>query len=298
MYIFRRMALLLALLVAFSAMPALAEGADEELSCGRAMEMLLAAADDYNPDASAESLLAGFPGGAPEQSAPLTRAQALILLDRAFGGLPAPVGDAARVLDTEAAFSDIPAWAADALSPVLASGILSMTADGLFKPDEAITAAELERLICRAYALLGGNLKDDFYASVNRDWLAASTLSAGLSINGPFYGLTLTVNEQVAELIQQIAAGDPEPGTPEAKIKALYDCVTDREGRAGGGHFADPPLSGRHRRRSDAGRAGRSGRADAARNGRGGAAGLWRDCRSYRFHAAHRVLFRDVAHAG
>lgn len=232
MYIFKRIAaLLLTLCMVLTALPALGESDAAALSCGDAVDMLLAAADDYNPDASADTLLADFPGGALDTAAPVTRAQALILLDRAFGGLPAPAGDAARMIDDDASFSDIPDWAAEALSPVLTSGILTGNEDGLLRPDKAIAAEELNQLIYRAYALLGGNPKDDFYATVNHDWLTTSTLLAGLSINGPFYGLSLTVNEQVAALIQDIAAGEPEPGTPEAKIKALYDCVTDREGR-------------------------------------------------------------------
>ena len=58
-----------------------------------------------------------------------------------------------------------------------------------------------------------------------------SDIPAGLSINGPFYGLSLTVNEQIAALIREIDAHEQTPGTAEAKIKALYDCVMDAEGR-------------------------------------------------------------------
>ena len=97
MYIFKRIAaLLLTLCMVLTALPALGESDAAALSCGDAVDMLLAAADDYNPDASADTLLADFPGGALDTAAPVTRAQALILLDRAFGGLPAPAGDAFR----------------------------------------------------------------------------------------------------------------------------------------------------------------------------------------------------------
>lgn len=94
-----------------------------------------------------------------------------------------------------------------------------------------MSAEALSTLLRRAYAAKGTNLKDDYYAAVNKSWLDGSDIPAGLSINGPFYGLSLTVNEQIAALIREIDAHEQTPGTAEAKIKALYDCVMDAEGR-------------------------------------------------------------------
>lgn len=78
------------------------------------------------------------------------------------------------------------------LSSVLAAGL----ADG--DANEAMSAEALSTLLRRAYAAKGTNLKDDYYAAVNKSWLDDSDIPAGLSINGPFYGLSLTVNEQIA----------------------------------------------------------------------------------------------------
>lgn len=94
-----------------------------------------------------------------------------------------------------------------------------------------MSAEALSTLLRRAYAAKGTNLRDDYYAAVNKSWLDGSDIPAGLSINGPFYGLSLTVNEQIAALIREIDAHEQTPGTAEAKIKALYDCVMDAEGR-------------------------------------------------------------------
>ena len=94
-----------------------------------------------------------------------------------------------------------------------------------------MSAEALSTLLRRAYAAKGTNLRDDYYAAVNKSWLDGSGIPAGLPINGPFYGLSLTVNEQIAALIREIDAHEQTPGTAEAKIKALYDCVMDAEGR-------------------------------------------------------------------
>ena len=227
-YLKRLVPLLLAAVLVLGAVPA---HAAEALTRGEAAELLLSAAEDYNPGVQRSDILKGYPNGELDLDGPVTRAQALVMLDRAFGGLPEAVGDNARVAIPAEQFTDVPAWASAAISDVLDSGIVAGTGGGRFSPDQPMTESALNTLIRRVYALEGTNLKDDYYAAVNKEWLEGSDLPAGLSINGPFYGLSLTVNDQVAELIRDIDAAPQTPGTAEAKIKALYDCVMDAEGR-------------------------------------------------------------------
>lgn len=213
--------LLLALVLAFGTLPAQAA----ELTRGEAAQTLLSAAQDYNPGVQQSDILKGYPDGSLDSDGALTRAQALLMLTRAFGGFAAPMGDNARTALPAGSLTNVPAWAAEELSSVLAAGI----ADG--DAGETMTGEALEALLRRAYAAKGANLRDDYYAAVNKSWLDGSDIPAGLSINGPFYGLSLTVNDQIAALIRDIDAHEQTPGTAEAKIKALYDCVTDTEGR-------------------------------------------------------------------
>ena len=217
----RFMPLLLALVLALGTLPVQAAA----LTRGEAAQALLSAAQDYNPGVQRSDILKGYPDGSLALDGTLTRAQALVMLTRAFGGFAVPVGDNARMALPTGGLTNVPAWAAEELSSVLAAGL----ADGDAK--EAMSAESLSTLLRRAYAAKGTNLKDDYYAAVNKSWLDGSDIPAGLSINGPFYGLSLTVNEQIAALIREIDAHEQTPGTAEAKIKALYDCVMDAEGR-------------------------------------------------------------------
>ena len=222
--------LLLALALAFL----LAVGCfaqDAVITRGEAAKLLLTAADDYCPDLKTEDILKGYPDGTLEEDGPLTYAQALIMIARAFGGLPVPIGDSARTAAGAQGFADTPAWGREELSRALASGIVTGEADGLMHPGKQLTKQAFQTLLARVYALKGTNLKDDFYAAVNKAWLDRSDIPAGLTLNGPFYGLSLTVTQQVAKLIADIAAKPQTPGTPEAKIKALYDCVMDVDAR-------------------------------------------------------------------
>ena len=226
--------LLLVVALAFS-LAASCFADDTALTRQEAAEMLVQAADDYHRGVKTEDILKGYPDGNLDLRGTLTRAQALVMLDRAFGGLPAPVGDHARTAAGMQGFSDAPVWGGEELSRVLSSGIVAGEADGLLHPDAPVTRENLQTLLSRVYALEGTNRKDDFYETVNKTWLDSSDIPAGLSVNGPFYGLSLTVTEQVAKLISDIAAKPQTPGTPEAKIKALYDSVMDVEAREAAG---------------------------------------------------------------
>lgn len=205
--------------------------AEEGMTRQEVRDTLLAAADDYVPGLTREDILRGDENGELHLDRTVTRAEALVMLERAFGGLPQPVGANARSAFPAEEFNDVPAWAGTELAGVFAAGIVAGTGEGLLSPDRPVTAEELDLLIRRAYALKGSNLKDDFYATVNKSWLDTSTIPTGQAINGPFYGLTYQVNDQVARLITDLASQPQKKDTPEAKIAALYHTVTDLDGR-------------------------------------------------------------------
>ena len=159
--------LLLAVALAFS-LAASCFAVDTALTRQEAAEMLVQAADDYHRGVKTEDILKGYPDGNLDLRGTLTRAQALVMLDRAFGGLPAPVGDHARTAAGMQGFSDAPVWGGEELSRVLSSGIVAGEADGLLHPDAPVTRENLQTLLSRVYALEGTNRKDDFYETVNK----------------------------------------------------------------------------------------------------------------------------------
>ena len=193
--------------------------ADSEIPAarGEVCAALIAAADDYNPGVTAADVMHGDPDGNLRENAPVTRAEALVMLQRAFGGLPAPQGDNARKGYPASNFTDVPAWAKEELADVFAAGIVTGTSSTTFSPDENVTMEQLDKFIHRTYTLFGSNLKDDFYASVNKDWLDSSVIPAGQSSTGTLYEkmydteplnnlLERTVANPVGEDAQRIAA--------------------------------------------------------------------------------------------
>ncbi len=211
--------------------PAALAAEDGSLTRGEAVALLAEAAQDYNPGVTAGDIAKGDETGALHTDRALTRAEALVMLERAFGGLPAPTGANALNAYPAQDFTDVPAWAAAELAGVFDAGIVAGTGEGLLSPAAPVTAAELDTLIRRVYALEGTNLKDDFYAAVNKEWLDTAALPVGQPVNGTLYGLMYKVNDDVAALIQEIVSTDHKQGTGEQKIADLYHNILDWDAR-------------------------------------------------------------------
>lgn len=194
-------------------------------------ERLIIAADDYHPGIAVSDLLKGDETGQLFLNRAVTRLEALLMLERAFGPLPAPAGSNARNAYPVANFNDIPVWAQKELETVWQAGIIAGADGNSLSSAAPVHQNELETLIHRVYTLKGSNLKDDFYATVNKKWLDNATIPDGKMKNGALSGLTFTVTDQIADLIAGIVSEPQQPGTAEARIAALYHSVMDTESR-------------------------------------------------------------------
>ena len=147
---------------------------------GEVASMLQSAADDYNPDVKYSDIIKGYGGdGKLHEDLNINRAEALVMLSRAFGKLPELSGHNARVALKSEDFTDIPDWAAPELKPVLDAGIAAGTVDGIFSPYDDVTKEQMQLFIERAYALFGSNEKDDFYAAINKDTMNSLEIKPG-----------------------------------------------------------------------------------------------------------------------
>lgn len=199
---------------------------------GEAADMLFSAADDYNKDVKRSDIIKGYGGdGELYEDLNINRAEALVMLSRAFGTLPALSGHNARVALKSGDFTDIPDWAEDELGPVLDAGIAAGTADGIFSPYDDVTKEQLKLFIQRAYALFGSNEKDDFYAAVNKDALGRLELKPGRVMSGTLYDLQDDSTEKVSAIIRESIEKGGEKGSKEQKIADFYNNILDRESR-------------------------------------------------------------------
>ena len=116
------LATVLALIFVLSCVPvALAAEPDAPLTRGETVEMLLSAADDYNPGVQKSDIIHGYPDGSLHEEEGVTRLQALLMLERAFGGLPEATGGFATAAYDTSNFTDVPDWEREELAGVLQS---------------------------------------------------------------------------------------------------------------------------------------------------------------------------------
>ncbi len=217
----RWLAAALAAVLAFAlACPVFAADGSQQLTRIQVVETLLTAADDYNPGLQKSDIIQGDGNGLNEDRL-VTRAEAMVMLARALGSLPEPQGDAKRAGYAGVTFEDIPAWAASEIGGLAAAGVLAGDGQGHLNPNSPVTAEQLDLMIRRVWALKASNLKDDYYAAVNKQWLESSQIPAGEAANGAMYEMTAKINAQVQEIIQQAAQNKDAKGS-EQKIGALY----------------------------------------------------------------------------
>ncbi len=198
---------------------------------GEVADMLLNAADDYNPGVQRSDIIKGYGSGELYEDRNVSRAEALVMLSRAFGTLPELTGHNARVAFKNGVFSDIPDWAKAELSPVLDKGIATGTAEEVFSPYDDVTKEQMELFIKRTYALFGTNEKDDFYAAVNKDVLNKLEIKPGRVIAGSLYDLGDKSSAEVNGIIKEVIEKGGKKGSKEQKMADFYNNILDVESR-------------------------------------------------------------------
>lgn len=132
-----------------------AEASQEPLTRGEVVQLLMTAADAYQPNLQKTDIIKGYDDGTLHEDMKATKLEALIMLNRAFGTLPES-SNSSYTLSVDD-FTDIPIWAKSEMEDVLQSGIVEETANGLFYPNETIDAEQMEMYINQVLELFEGN---------------------------------------------------------------------------------------------------------------------------------------------
>ncbi|MCH5212842.1 MAG: S-layer homology domain-containing protein [Oscillospiraceae bacterium] len=206
---------------------------------GEVCEMLLTAADDYNPEVKKTDILKGYDDGELHEERNVTRAEALVMLKRAFGDIPELMGCNKLLAIPVEDFMDVPAWAQEELRDVFEAGIVAGTADGIFSPDDNVTKEQMRLFINRTFRVFGTNIRDDYYGTKNKALLDYIDLPEGYIQFGTMIDDEADYNVQ--KIIEEIAASDPKKGSKEEKIKNLYNNYinTDKRNNDGLGPFKE-----------------------------------------------------------
>ena len=108
----KMVALMVAAVIVLAAVPLTGAAESEDYATrGQVCEMLLEAADDYQPGLQQSDIMKGYEDGTLREDSPVSRVEALVMLRRAFGSFPQLQGNNLRLAIPKQEFTDIPDWA-------------------------------------------------------------------------------------------------------------------------------------------------------------------------------------------
>ncbi len=230
---YRVIALLLIVAFVFSVSPALVWAGETHvyLSRGDVAGIILNAAAHYNPGISKTDIILGYEDGTLREDEPARKIEALVMISRAFGNLPAPWGDNLRRGVFDQHYDDLPLWAVEDVDKLKKAGILYSPEDGKLGANENIEQSQLDQIIKRIWALEGSNLQDDFYAAVNKEWLDSSQIPAGEAQNNTFYQLKDENDQRISAILDTLSQKDWPRGSKEQKLVDFYQSALDMDNR-------------------------------------------------------------------
>ncbi|WP_028594582.1 M13-type metalloendopeptidase [Paenibacillus assamensis] len=198
---------------------------------GEIVNNLLTTADAYQSGLKKDAIIKGNGNGSLKENQPVKKVEALVMLSRAFGELPEPVGNDLRTGTFGVPFTDIPAWAKKDIDKLTKAGVLTGKADGTLGANDTITLAEFHTIIARVWALEGSHVNDDFYEAINKQWLNKSTIPAGEIMGGGFSELQKQNDNKITKIIDDLSGKTFAKGTKEQKLADFYATALDTEAR-------------------------------------------------------------------
>lgn len=226
------LSLLMAIIMALSV--SVAVYADEKsppATRGEIVKTLLIAADAYQSGLNKEAIIQGSKNKDLRENEPAKKVEALVMLSRAFGELPEPVGNDLRSGTFGVEYTDIPTWAKKDIDNLTKAGVLTGNPDGTLGANDPISIDEFQHMIARIWTLKGSHLHDDFYEAINKEWLNKSTIPVGEIMGGGFPELQKQNTDKIEKIITELSGKQFAEGTKEQKIADLYSTALDTNNR-------------------------------------------------------------------
>ncbi|WP_336634463.1 M13-type metalloendopeptidase [Lysinibacillus fusiformis] len=198
---------------------------------GELVKTLLVAADAYQSGLNKEAIIQGSKNKDLRENEPAKKVEALVMLSRAFGELPEPVGNDLRSGTFGVKYTDVPTWAKKDIDNLTKAGVLTGNPDGKLGANDPITKDEFQNLISRIWTLKGSHLHDDFYEAINKKWLNKSTIPVGEIMGGGFPELQKQNTDKIEKIITELSGKQFAEGTKEQKIADFYSTALDTSNR-------------------------------------------------------------------
>ena len=155
----------------------------------------------------------------------VTRLEFALFLSRSIRELP--------TIREAITFTDVPQSASGDVNRLVKAGLISGYGNGLFGSNDYLLKEQMEAILDRVRNLKNTRKQDDFYYSVNSEWLAGTKLPAGYPGLGTFDEVDLSNKAKIRQIADELYrnADTYADGTIEQKIADFYSTVLDMENR-------------------------------------------------------------------
>lgn len=146
------------------------------------------------------------------------------------------VSNAMRELPTvrkPIAFQDVSADVAGEIDRITSAGLMSGYGNGYFGSQDYLTRQQLESVLNNIRGLSAVRPQDDFYYSVNHEWLTKTSLPAGYPGMTTFDEVDRSNTEKLKKIVRDLANNrqNYKEGSMEQKIADFYLTILDMENR-------------------------------------------------------------------
>ncbi|MDP4094537.1 MAG: M13-type metalloendopeptidase [Bacillota bacterium] len=170
-------------------------------------------------------ILMGTSGKKLDPKKNVTRLEFAIIVSRTIRDLPN--------LKPDTPFSDVPASYKGDVERLVRAGLMSGCGNGKFGSKDYLTKDQISAVLARINKLSQVRPQDDFYYSVNRNWLTNTKLPAGYPMLMSFNEVDISNSNKIKTMVNDLAknAGSWQEGTKEQKITDLYSTIVDAQDR-------------------------------------------------------------------
>jgi len=130
-------------------------------------------------------------------------------------------------------FADVPEAVVEELNRITSAGLMSGYGNGYFGSEDYLTKAQLGTVLDNIRALSSVRPQDDFYYSVNYEWLTKTRLPAGYPGMTTFDEVDRVNTERLKAIVRELMENREkyQEGTVEQKIADFYHTILDMDNR-------------------------------------------------------------------
>ncbi|NMA66300.1 MAG: M13 family peptidase [Clostridiaceae bacterium] len=130
-------------------------------------------------------------------------------------------------------FSDVPEAFTGDISRLASSGVMVGYGNGLFGAEDYLTHTQLEAVLMRIKSLAYTRPQDDFFYSINHEWLRNTRLPQGYPGMTSFDEVNISNNNKLKNIVNEVVVNSDswEAGSKEQKIADFYKTIVDIENR-------------------------------------------------------------------